>query len=65
MQNDHLNSEVDIDALPFSQACENNKQPILEVLQNELKGFTHVLEVGSGTGQHSVYFAPNLPEIQW
>ncbi|WP_201581008.1 DUF938 domain-containing protein [Psychrobacter glacincola] len=65
MQNDHLNSEVDIDALPFSQACENNKQPILEVLQNELKGFTHVLEIGSGTGQHSVYFAPRLPEIQW
>ncbi|MGA6101957.1 DUF938 domain-containing protein [Psychrobacter pocilloporae] len=65
MQNDHLNSQVDIDALPFSQACENNKQPILEVLQNELQGFKHVLEIGSGTGQHSVYFAPGLPEIQW
>lgn len=65
MQNDHLNSQVDIDALPFSQACENNKQPILEVLQNELQGFTHVLEIGSGTGQHSVYFAPRLPEMQW
>lgn len=65
MQNDHLNSQVDIDALPFSQACENNKQPILEVLQNELQGFKHVLEIGSGTGQHSVYFAPRLPEIQW
>ncbi|MGA4439817.1 DUF938 domain-containing protein [Psychrobacter pocilloporae] len=65
MQNDHLNSQVDIDALPFSQACENNKKPILEVLQNELQGFTHVLEIGSGTGQHSVYFAPRLPEIQW
>ncbi|MEZ7500857.1 DUF938 domain-containing protein [Psychrobacter sp. Arc29] len=65
MQNDHLNSQVDIDALPFSQACENNKQPILDILQNELQGFTHVLEIGSGTGQHSVYFAPRLPEIQW
>ncbi|MGP4969878.1 DUF938 domain-containing protein [Psychrobacter aquimaris] len=65
MQNDHLNSQVDIAALPFSQACENNKQPILEVLQNELKGFKHLLEIGSGTGQHSVYFAPRLPEIQW
>lgn len=50
MQNDHLNSQVDIDALPFSQACENNKQPILEVLQNELQEHTHVLEIGSGTG---------------
>ena len=65
MQNDHLNSEVDIDALPFSQACENNKQPILDILQNELQGFKHVLEIGSGTGQHSVYFAPRLPDIQW
>jgi len=65
MKSDHLNNKADITALPFSQACENNKQPILEVLQTELKGFNHVLEVGSGTGQHSVYFAPNLPEIQW
>ena len=65
MQIDHLNSQVDIDALPFSQACENNKQPILEVLQNELQGFKHVLEIGSGTGQHSVYFALRLPKIQW
>ncbi|HCT73618.1 MAG TPA: methylase [Psychrobacter sp.] len=56
---------MDIDALPFSQACENNKQPILDILQIELQGFKHVLEIGSGTGQHSVYFAPRLPEIQW
>lgn len=65
MESDHLNNKADIAALPFSQACENNKQPILEVLQTELQGFSPVLEVGSGTGQHSVYFAPNLPEIQW
>jgi tRNA G46 methylase TrmB len=65
LDSDNPNNKVDISALPFSQACENNKQPILEVLQNELQGFTHVLEIGSGTGQHSVYFAPRLPEIQW
>ncbi len=47
-------------ALPFSQACENNKQPILAVLQKELKDSLHVLEIGSGTGQHSVYFAPRI-----
>lgn len=51
--------------LPFSQACENNKQPILEVLQQELIDATHVLEIGSGTGQHSVYFAPNLSHLEW
>ncbi|MEN6670913.1 DUF938 domain-containing protein [Psychrobacter sp. B38] len=53
------------DALPFSQACENNKQPILSVLQKELADSAHVLEVGSGTGQHSVYFAPRLAHLKW
>lgn len=53
------------EALPFSQACENNKQPILSVLQKELVGTAHVLEVGSGTGQHSVYFAPRLAHLTW
>ena len=65
MQNKSLNNRVDIAALPFSQACENNKQPILEVLQTELQGFSHVLEIGSGTGQHSVYFAPHLLHLKW
>ena len=59
------NHLFDASALPFSQACENNKQPILDILQQELQGSHHVLEVGSGTGQHSVYFAPNLPHLNW
>lgn len=53
------------DALPFSQACENNKQPILSVLQKELAETAHVLEIGSGTGQHSIYFAPRLAHLKW
>lgn len=66
MFNDDLGREHSIPAgLPFSQACENNKQPILEVLQNELQGAKHVLEIGSGTGQHSVYFAPRLAHLMW
>lgn len=67
MNKDNLgNTDISsADRLPFSQACENNKQPILEVLQKELQDSTHVLEVGSGTGQHSVYFAPRLPHLQW
>jgi len=67
MNKDNLgNTDISsVDRLPFSQACENNKQPILEVLQKELQDSTHVLEVGSGTGQHSVYFAPNLPHLHW
>ncbi|MBH0086997.1 DUF938 domain-containing protein [Psychrobacter sp. SCQQ22] len=65
MNNDDLNNKMDVSALPFSQACENNKQPILEVLQTELQGSNHVLEIGSGTGQHSVYFAPHLAHLKW
>ena len=41
----------------FSQAPANNKLPILEVLQQYLKGKEHILEIGSGTGQHAVFFA--------
>jgi cyclopropane fatty-acyl-phospholipid synthase-like methyltransferase len=50
---------------PFSQACENNKAAILDVLKTELAGSRKVLEVGSGTGQHAVYFAKHLPHVCW
>ncbi|MEQ6435953.1 DUF938 domain-containing protein [Comamonas sp. w2-DMI] len=52
-------------SLPFSQACENNRAPILAVLQAAFADCRHVLEIGSGTGQHSVYFAPRLPHLVW
>ena len=51
--------------LPFSQACENNKQFIMAVLESELATASHVLEVGSGTGQHAVHFANRLPHLVW
>ena len=50
---------------PFSQACENNKAAILNVLKTELVDSREVLEVGSGTGQHAVYFAGRLPHVVW
>jgi len=50
---------------PFSQACENNKRPILEVLKNAFAEVGTVLEIGSGTGQHAVYFAEHLPQVSW
>jgi len=50
---------------PFSQACENNKEPILAVLERHLGAARHVLEIGSGTGQHAVYFAARLPHLVW
>ncbi len=50
---------------PFSQACENNKDPILSVLKRVFARARRVLEIGSGTGQHSVHFAPNLAHLEW
>jgi len=50
---------------PFSQACENNQNPILEVLRTIFIGPTRVLEIGSGTGQHAAYFCHQLRLLQW
>ena len=54
-----------MDAKPVSEACQQNKAPILEVLR---RFFTHpglMLEIGSGTGQHAVHFARALPYLEW
>lgn len=51
--------------LPFSQACENNKGPILKVLRRHLDGRLAVLEIGGGTGQHAEHFARSLPHVRW
>ncbi|WP_319782100.1 DUF938 domain-containing protein [Oceanisphaera sp. IT1-181] len=50
---------------PFSQASENNKRPILAVLARVFDRPGAVLEIGSGTGQHGVFFAEGLPHLQW
>jgi cyclopropane fatty-acyl-phospholipid synthase-like methyltransferase len=50
---------------PFSQACINNRDFILEQLRHLLSEAESVLEVGSGTGQHAVYFSNKLPAITW
>jgi SAM-dependent methyltransferase len=50
---------------PWSQACENNKGPILAVLSRYLADARNVLEIGSGTGQHAVFFGAALPRLVW
>lgn len=50
---------------PTSPACERNRDPILAVLRRHFAGRTHVLEIGSGTGQHAAYFAAALPALRW
>src|SRR5690606_11447290 len=49
----------------FSPACERNREPILAVLQRHFAQRRHVLEVGSGTGQHAVHFAAAMPWLVW
>lgn len=51
--------------LPYSQACENNKAPILEKLREIFNAPGTVLEIGTGTGQHAEHFAAALPHLQW
>lgn len=51
--------------LPYSQACENNKAPILEKLQAIFNAPGTVLEIGTLTGQHAVHFAKAMPHLQW
>ncbi|MBI5039934.1 MAG: DUF938 domain-containing protein [Gammaproteobacteria bacterium] len=50
---------------PFAESCAENQQPILEVLHIEFAAVRRVLEIGSGTGQHAVFFAEQLPHLIW
>jgi len=50
---------------PYVASCESNRAPILEVLRVALAGRSRLLEIGSGTGQHAVYLAPEFPELTW
>ncbi|HXA48369.1 MAG TPA: DUF938 domain-containing protein [Burkholderiaceae bacterium] len=49
----------------FSAACERNRDPILAILRDAFAEPTTVLEIGSGTGQHAVYFGRHLPHVTW
>ena len=50
---------------PFSDAAERNRAPIVSVLKRVFAHRKHVLEIGSGTGQHAAYFARELPHLAW
>lgn len=42
-----------------------NRQPILDVLRRVLPPTGLVLEIASGSGEHVVFFAQNLPSLTW
>ena len=50
---------------PYSPSCERNRDPILAVLREHFADRRHVLEIGSGTGQHAVHFAAAMPWLAW
>jgi len=53
------------DDLPRAPAVARNRDAILAVLSDELRGCSRVLEIGSGTGEHAVWFAPALDWLAW
>jgi cyclopropane fatty-acyl-phospholipid synthase-like methyltransferase len=50
---------------PYSESCDQNKDPILTIISPLLSAHLKVLEIGTGTGQHAIYFAENMPHLTW
>jgi len=50
---------------PFYPDAEQNKDPILAVIRDVFTDPGTILEIGSGTGQHAVHFAAELPHLTW
>ncbi|MEQ8248886.1 MAG: DUF938 domain-containing protein [Alphaproteobacteria bacterium] len=55
------------DLRQYAPACDRNRDPILAVLKRHLPnaGDGLVLEVASGTGQHTAWFAQAFPHLTW
>ena len=54
---------AEVDARRFAPATQRNRAPILAVLERVLPARGLVLEVASGTGEHSVAFASAFPAL--
>jgi cyclopropane fatty-acyl-phospholipid synthase-like methyltransferase len=52
-------------AKAHAPSVDRNKAPILEVLKQYITGKGRLLEIGSGTGQHAVYFADFFNDLEW
>ncbi len=50
---------------PRAGSCEQNQQVILDVLKIIFTQPGEVLEIGSGTGQHAVFFTQHMPHLNW
>jgi cyclopropane fatty-acyl-phospholipid synthase-like methyltransferase len=50
---------------PYSESCDQNRDAILQIITPLFEDRKNVLEIGSGTGQHAVYFAKKMPHLVW
>jgi SAM-dependent methyltransferase len=50
---------------PYAPSCDSNRESILAVIRPLFSACHSVLEIGSGTGQHAVYFAEKMPHLTW
>jgi SAM-dependent methyltransferase len=57
--------ETGPDAKRSAPAALRNREPIAEVLRDWLPDTGVVLEVASGTGEHSALFAERFPNLEW
>lgn len=48
-----------------SPSAERNREPIANILSQVLPQSGLVLEVGSGTGEHTIHFARMMPHLTW
>lgn len=49
----------------YAAAAQRNREPILEVLLEALPQQGSILEIGSGSGEHAIFFAPRLTPRIW
>ena len=55
----------ELDFRQYAPATQRNRQVILEVLRQVLPATGTILEVSSGTGEHSIFFTPQLAPHYW
>lgn len=48
-----------------SPSVARNRDHILKILEQYVEKAGRLLEIGSGTGEHAIYLAKNLPKLQW
>lgn len=49
----------------YAQAVLKNREPILNILKQFMPNQGNILEIASGTGEHSLFFAPHFPQQRW